>query len=129
MDDFLELRRSYQISMKTLESCLHVGDYDFDDHIPERVDWNAIKRELHNEEVRAMLNNMRIGYECLGLRLGGSVKAEWLENLSPIEKTIFLLRYRRKKGFLAISEITGISPIEAQRIFRSALNKVMKNIG
>jgi DNA-directed RNA polymerase specialized sigma subunit len=128
MDNFLELRKSYRVSMKTLESCLHVDENDYDDYIPEKADWNAIKRELHNEEVRSLLNNTRTGYEYLGIRLGGTVKTEWLNSLSPLEKRIFLLRYKRKKGFLSIGEMMGISPREAQKIFRSALNKVMKNI-
>ncbi|GGK33013.1 hypothetical protein GCM10010965_27380 [Caldalkalibacillus thermarum] len=128
MDNFLELRKSYRVSMKTLESCLHVDEHDYDDYIPEKADWNEIKRELHNEDVRSLLNNAKTGYEQLGVRLGGAIKNEWLNELNPLEKKIFLLRYKHKKGFLSIGEKTGMSPKEAQKIFRSALNKVMKKI-
>jgi DNA-directed RNA polymerase specialized sigma24 family protein len=127
MSNFLEMRHAYRRGMRSLESSLQqINDNPF--YIKEKADEESLDTYFRNQETRKLINHIRVGYEEMGLRLGEKAKPEWLGAMTTEERKVFLLRYERKMGFVAIGKILGMETKEAHQLFKSALNKVTRTL-
>lgn len=125
MSELLKLRLSYLNAIHQLENVLTEQENDLSGNISP----DEIREFLNKQRIRSYLNQARMAYDQLGLRLGETVPEKWLEGLTKNEKIIFIERFTHKKRFSEIASLMGLDIQDVKKSFHRALLKVQKKVG
>lgn len=125
MVEMLKLRANYKENIRALQSALPNSDEELLGPIHEK----EINQYLHRQEIQNGLTNLRTAYEFIGLRRGEQIPLNWLEDLTEIERQIFIRYYEKKQGYTEIAQKLQLDPENIKKCFRSSLQRVMKKAG
>ena len=109
--------RKLETNVATLEDSNITDHYDIGNYIKRQ----ELKRYISNYRLTlARLKEYGKGY------VGHSFEDWWVENLTPIEKSVFKLRYQYKKRFSEIKKMLGIT--DPPGVYNTAYRKVIAKI-
>lgn len=126
LTNFQVIESLYKCHIRKLETNVAaLEDSDITDHydIENYIKRQELKRYISNYRLTlARLKKFGKGY------VGHSFEDWWTEDLTPIEKSVFKLRYQHKKRFSEIKKILGIpNPPEVyDTAYRKVITKISK---
>jgi DNA-directed RNA polymerase specialized sigma subunit len=123
--NLLKMRLSYRNTIHQLENVLIEQENDLSGNISS----DEIRDFLHKQRIRSYLNQARMAYEQLGLRLGEAVPEKFLGDLTKDEKIVFTERFTNKKRFSEIASMLNTQMDDVKKTFNRALLKVQKRMG